>query len=186
MKAFTRGVSLYAALCLGLIIEQPEAAADRQNRRTTSFEALLTGQTARAGDAKKNQQFSQLVESVHRQVNDFRRLQGLLPLTLNPIISAQAREHSAEMARNGNAISHRGFAQRLQDIREKLPYRAGAENVAASVGYENPAQTVVEGWKNSPAHRKNILGNYSLTGIGIAQSDQGGYFFTQIFLEPLR
>jgi uncharacterized protein YkwD len=45
---------------------------------------------------------------------------------------------------------------------------------------------VVDGWKNSPEHRKNMLGDFSLTGIGIAQSNDGGYFFTQIFIEPLK
>ena len=102
------------------------------------------------------------------------------------MISAEAREHSADMARAGKAISHRGFNQRLQDIRKKIPYRAAAENVAAAVGYEDPARTVVEGWKNSPDHRKNMLGDFSLTGIGIAQSKDGGYFFTEIFLEPMK
>jgi uncharacterized protein YkwD len=111
---------------------------------------------------------------------------GLKPLTLDPMISAEAREHSADMARAGKAISHRGFNQRLQDIQKKIPYRAAAENVAAAVGYADSARTVVEGWKNSPDHRKNMLGDFSLTGIGIAQSKDGRYFFTEIFLEPMR
>jgi uncharacterized protein YkwD len=62
----------------------------------------------------------------------------------------------------------------------------GSANVAAAVGHENPAGTVVDGWKNSPEHRKNMLGDFSLTGIGIAQSNDGGYFFTQIFIQPLK
>jgi len=28
----------------------------------------------------------------------------------------------------------------------------------------------------SPEHRRNMLGDFSLTGIGIARSEQGGYF----------
>ena len=131
----------------------------------------------------ETQVFAELVESIHQQVNDFRRAQGRQPLRLNPIISAQARQHSAQTARTGSALSHKGFDDRLKKIGDKLSYRAGAENVAASIGYENPARTAVVGWKTSPGHRKNMLGDFTLTGIGIAQSEQGGYFITQIFLK---
>ena len=55
-----------------------------------------------------------------------------------------------------------------------------------NVGYKDPARAAVEGWKNSPGHRKNMLGKFSLTGIGIARGKKGAYFFTQIFIEPLR
>ena len=44
----------------------------------------------------------------------------------------------------------------------------------------------VEGWSKSPEHRKNMLGNFSLTGIGVAQGQEGRYFFTQIFIEPAK
>ena len=142
--------------------------------------------TAFAGPPAKEEHYSDLVDRVHRQVNEFRRYHGLKPLTLDPTISAQAREHSADMARSGSTISHRGFNRRLENIRKQIPYRAAAENVGSVVGYENPARAAVEDWKNSPEHRKNMLGNFSLTGIGIAQSKDGGYFFTQIFLQPMK
>jgi uncharacterized protein YkwD len=134
----------------------------------------------------KDKENAEIVAAVHRLVNEFRQEQGLKPLTLDPIISAEAREHSAALARNGGSISHRGFKQRLEDIRKRIPYRAAAENVALNVGYDNPARAAVEGWKKSPEHRKNMLGDFSLTGIGVAQDTGGGYFFTQIFVEPLK
>jgi uncharacterized protein YkwD len=90
------------------------------------------------------------------------------------------------MARNGNKISHRDFKERAEDIKSEIRYRRVAENVAANAGYGDPAQQAVEGWKTSPGHRKNMLGDFSLTGIGIAQSSDGTYFFTQIFVEPLK
>jgi hypothetical protein len=31
-----------------------------------------------------------------------------------------------------------------------------------------------------------MLGDFTLTGIGIAQSEQGSYFITQIFLKPVQ
>ena len=132
------------------------------------------------------QDFSELIGSIHRQVNEFRQAHDRQALRLNLIISAQARQHSVQMARKGSAVSHLGFEDRLKKIGEQLPYRAGAENVAASIGYENPAPAAVEGWKTSLRHRENMLGDFTLTGIGIAQSEQGSYFITQIFLKPLK
>jgi uncharacterized protein YkwD len=156
-----------------------------QHVLTRSLQTPSAGKIAAVPEGAKTKHFSELVEIVHQQVNEIRRAEGLQPLKLNPIISAQAKQHSTEMARKGSVISHLGFEDRLQSIGEKLPYRAGAENVAISVGYENPARTAVEGWKNSPGHRNNMLGDFTLTGIGIAQNHQGSYFFTQIFLKPL-
>jgi uncharacterized protein YkwD len=127
--------------------------------------------------------FPELVASIHRQVNEFRRTHGRRPLTLHPLISAAAKKHSIEMAHSED-VSHSRFDERLNEIRKAIPFRAAAENIAANVGYKNPALEAVEGWKKSPRHRKNMLGDFRLTGIGVARSEQGRYFFTQIFLQP--
>jgi uncharacterized protein YkwD len=149
--------------------------------RSTEEVSLLA-----AAGKDEPQDFPELIENIHQQVNEFRQAQGRRALRLNSIISAQARQHSLEMARKGSAINHKGFGDRLKRIGEKLSFRAGAENIASSTGYENPVRTAVEGWKTSPGHRKNMLGDFTLTGIGIAQSEQGSYFITQIFFEPLQ
>jgi len=39
----------------------------------------------------------------------------------------------------------------------------------------------VDGWLNSPGHKKNIEGNFTLTGIGYARDHKGNIYFTQIF-----
>lgn len=148
--------------------------------RSTEEVSLLA-----AAGKDEPQDFSELIESIHQQVNEFRQAHGRRALRLNPIISAQARQHSLEMARKGSAINHKGFENRLKKISEKLSFRAGAENIASNTGYENPARTAVAGWKTSPGHRRNMLSDFTLTGIGIAQSEQGSYFITQIFLKPL-
>jgi uncharacterized protein YkwD len=43
------------------------------------------------------------------------------------------------------------------------------------------AREVVNGWLKSPGHKKNIEGNFVLTGIGYARSKKGDIYFTQIF-----
>jgi uncharacterized protein YkwD len=187
MNAIKVAAALYFAVCVGLTLEVRDISAfTQENQSMTASESCDFRQTASAAPSAKDEHYLELVNRVHRQVNEFRREHGLKPLTLDSILNAQAREHSAEMARSGKTISHSGFNQRLEDIRKKIPYRAAAENVAAVVGDEDPVQTVVQGWKNSPEHRKNMLGDFSLTGIGIAQSKNGTYFFTQIFIEPLK
>ena len=182
-RSFVTLAIAYAVLSL---VSKISAYTTGEYGRARSAEEAVRAKLAASGKDEKTQNFSELVESIHRGVNDFRRAQGLPPLRLSPIISAQARQHSVQMARKGSAISHLGFEDRLKRIGEKLPYRAGAENVAASIGYENPARTAVEGWETSPGHRKNMLGDFTLTGIGIAQSGQGSYFITQIFLKPVQ
>jgi uncharacterized protein YkwD len=181
-------VALYFAVCAGLIVGvQDRWAFTQEDQSIAASEWWYLRQTAAAAPSAKEEQYSELVDRVHRQVNEFRREHALKPLTLDPLISAEAREHSAEMARSGKTISHRGFKQRRENIRQKIPYRAAAENVAVAVGYEDPARMVVEGWKKSPEHRKNMLGDFSLTGIGLAQNKDGSYFFfTQIFIEPVK
>ena len=180
-------IFLCAVVSVALSIHARNISTLSQNQLSITSSALSPVRpTAYAAPPVKDEHYSELVNRVHQQVNEFRRNHGLKPLTIDPIISAEATEHSADMAGNGKAISHRGFNQRLEDIRKEIPYRAAAENVAASVGYENPARRAVEGWKNSPEHRKNMLGDFSLTGIGIAQSKEGTPFFTQIFLKPLK
>jgi len=173
---------LCCSLLLGLTIELRGVWAAGQYPPASS----PGREVASPGAAVKDNENSEVLSRVHRLVNELRQEHGLEPLTLDPIISAEASAHSADMARNTASISHRGFNQRLQDIRSKIPYRAAAENVALNVGYDNPARTAVEGWKKSPDHRKNMLGDFSLTGIGIARGEDGGYFFTQIFVQPLK
>ncbi|KYQ90403.1 hypothetical protein DLAC_09021 [Tieghemostelium lacteum] len=53
-----------------------------------------------------------------------------------------------------------------------------AENVAA--GYSSDA-SVVDGWKNSPGHYQNMIGDYVWIGMGMALKD-GTPYWTQQFV----
>lgn len=177
MKSIGFCLALAAALlsgsCGASSPESPETTAP-----TSSDAAADTGSTT---DTTAN--FPDMVQTIHAQINQFRQSQGLEPLTLDPVISTQARQHSQTMTQTGT-LSHDGFEQRVEVIRQQLALQSAAENVGTNQGYDNPAQQAVEGWQNSPGHRQNILGDFSQTGIGIAQDDQGQYYFTQIFVQP--
>ena len=131
---------------------------------------------------QQNEELSSLIEEVHGAINEYRYDQGLIPLILDTKISQQAQIHSQNMADNNAPFSHAGFEFRIKDIAQKISYQSAAENIAYNQGYSDPGAQALKGWINSPGHQKNMVGNYNLTGIGVAQSPQGEYYFTQIFV----
>lgn len=119
-------------------------------------------------------------DSVHQQINQLRRSQGLPALTRNSAMDAQARIHSQNMADKRVPFGHTGFAQRIQAT--GIAYRGAAENVAYNWGYQDPATQAVQGWRYSSGHWRNIIGNYNITGIGVARNSKGEVYFTQLFI----
>jgi len=129
-----------------------------------------------------NAEMSNLVQEVHRQINQYRRSLNLPPLSLNAQVSQTAATHSRNMAEGKVEFSHQGFDNRIQAIENDISYRSAAENVAYNQGYSDPVSQAVAGWIKSKGHRQNIVGNYNLTGIGVVKNQQGEYYFTQIFI----
>lgn len=119
-------------------------------------------------------------QDILNEVNAYRQQHGLSPLKLNAAISAEAQQHSQEMADNKVPFGHDGFYQRSDRLRRIFPESNGA---AENVAYQyNNHHDVVSLWINSSGHRRNIEGNYNLTGIGIASDRRGRVYFTQMFL----
>ena len=68
-----------------------------------------------------------------------------------------------------------------------------AENIAQVPWFQNVstcgdtrssealAECMVEGWKNSPPHYKNIMGDYIYLGVGIQFDEKGVGYGTQVF-----
>jgi uncharacterized protein YkwD len=122
-----------------------------------------------------------LERSVFQKINQYRQQKGLSSLSMNSTITQQARQHSQSMA-NSRVLSHNGFSGRVQTIRGSIPLRAAAENVAFNRGFSDPVSQAVDGWIKSPGHLQNIMGNFNLTGVGVARNNQGEFYFTQIFI----
>lgn len=123
-----------------------------------------------------------LEQSVFQKINQYRQQKGLAALTLNSTITGQARQHSLNMA-NTRVLSHNGFDGRVKVIGQKIRWTGAAENVAYNAGFSDPVTQAVNGWLKSPGHLKNIMGNYNLTGIGVAKNSQNQIYFTQIFIK---
>ncbi len=123
-----------------------------------------------------------LEQSVYQQINQYRRSRGLPVLVWDERISQQARQHSQSMANGSVPFGHNGLEERLRAIASQVSYNNAAENVAFNQGFANPDNQAVQGWITSLGHRRNLEGQFNLTGIGVAQNSQGQYYFTQIFV----
>jgi uncharacterized protein YkwD len=113
-----------------------------------------------------------------RYVNEDRAKHNLPMLEMNGMESSLAAKHSRDMAAGKVSFGHDGFKARAKAIQKELGSVEIGENVASG---PMTAHEVVDGWLHSPGHKKNIEGNFTLTGIGYSVSKNGDIFFTQIF-----
>ncbi|WEK34818.1 MAG: CAP domain-containing protein [Candidatus Pseudobacter hemicellulosilyticus] len=150
------------AACAPKPTASPEKAAAPAPRPTTTA-SLATG----------------LEDDILALVNQYRKSKGLSPLTNNFTLTEEARKHTMAMATNRVPFGHANFNIRSKVITSKVDgTSAVAENVA--VGSQT-AKEVVDGWIKSAPHRKNMEGNYRLSGIGVARSQNAKLYFTQLF-----
>ena len=85
----------------------------------------------------------------------------------------------------GGAFSHQGFKQRATAIGRFMPYRTVAENLAYNYGNADPAARAFNSWLNSPKHRQAMEDSrFTHTGLAVAKSSNGRYYFTQLFVLP--
>src|SRR5262245_39708734 len=115
--------------------------------------------------------------------NKERKDAGLPALKPHPKLFKAARDHSANMAKQGelnHTLDGKGPAERLADVGYK--YRHWAENVAT--GQRTPAE-VVKSWMGSEIHKANILSEHKEIGIGVAKTADGTRYWTQVFGNPV-
>jgi uncharacterized protein YkwD len=134
-----------------------------------------------------SQDSAALERQVFALVNAHRATRGLTPLMYREEIAAVARDHSQAMATGRVGFNHEGVEVRRRELSKRIAFRQFAENV----GVNNQtsalaAQTAVAEWLKSSGHRQNIEGRFDLTGVGIACTSTGLYFFTQIFVSSSR
>ena len=132
------------------------------------------------------QDLGELEQRTFEAVNQLRLEHGLLPLESSSALSALAREHSEDMAKQDYfdhvTPSGLGYGERLAP--RAGPFLSLAENIHRNRGTADPVGTAVAGWAASPGHRKNMLNaDFDETGIGVAADDQGVFYLTQVFVE---
>jgi Cysteine-rich secretory protein family len=125
--------------------------------------------------------------------NVFRAEQKLAPVKSNPALSAAARAYAQFLA-SSNLFSHTADGRQPQDRVKAAGYNycRTAENLALNLdsrGFITTqlARDAVEGWKNSPGHRKNLEAPHvTEIGVGIAKSKtEEKYLSVQLFGRPL-
>ncbi|MEQ1710072.1 MAG: CAP domain-containing protein, partial [Hyphomicrobium sp.] len=105
--------------------------------------------------------------------NAFRREHKLGEVKANAALAKAARDYAAFLARSGT-FSHTADGREPSARAESAGYQycQVAENLALNLdsrGFESRALAgqAVEGWKNSPGHRKNLLAPH-VVEIGVA------------------
>ena len=109
------------------------------------------------------------------------------PLAHHARLSYVSREWSDRQAASGS-ISHRGFPDDRRSVyTQAFPgdsVSIQAENVAysssGSTTADDVAKMFVNMWANSAGHRRNMLGNYAILGVGVTKKGNT-YYATQIF-----
>ncbi|GGV04820.1 hypothetical protein GCM10010260_47530 [Streptomyces filipinensis] len=106
---------------------------------------------------------------------------GLRPLAVDPLLTAAAQAHCADMvARDFYAHVCPDGSQPWDRARAAgASRRTIGENIAC--GQRSPAE-VVDGWMNSPGHRANILKrDFGHLGVGFAGGGRAGTYWAQLF-----
>jgi uncharacterized protein YkwD len=110
--------------------------------------------------------------------NAFRQSQGLHALNWDLNMCLIGMKHSKNMALGISPFGHEHFDKRVAAF--PFAYQSAAENVAMNSGLIDTAKRAVEGWIDSPGHRKNMLGTFNRCGIGVYKNAQGLYYYTQL------
>lgn len=153
---------------------------------TTADAALGEPAQVRAGPGPPVA-MNQLELAVFTEVNRVRLEHGLAALRSSDLLHRAARGHSEQMV-SGNFFAHidkngRDVVDRLR-VQGMEEFRSAGENIYMGRNISNLVESVVQGWLQSPGHRKNLLSpNYQETGVGIALGDKGRVYVTQVYIE---
>jgi len=112
-------------------------------------------------------------------INQHRISIGLNPLVDHTVVKAVAFTHTDYMI-EVNDISHDNFYQRKESLEVNAEAVSVSENVA--YGFSSP-ESLVNAWLNSPSHRDTIEGNFTDFDISAEQSENGKWYYTNIFIK---
>ena len=160
---------------------------DAKTVNTSRPRVYVEKEKSRETSTKKAVNDFDLERKAFAQINQQRAAAGLQPLIWSDDATKIARIHSENMA-NFKFFSHAGLDGSMVNDRADSfgvsKWRAIAENIAYNRGYANPIESVVGRWMKSTGHRENILNNrWKESGIGIAITADGTYYFTQVFVQ---
>ncbi len=136
---------------------------------------------------------SGIEQKVIDATNAFRRENHLDPLKPSVRLIVIAQKHARNMAsqdrfgdtdKNGHVLDGKSMSDRIPA--GGYEFARVAENVGYELNKPDAAASMMDGWKNSPGHRHNMLqADVTEIGVGAAQGKSGRWYFVQVFGRPL-
>jgi len=133
-----------------------------------------------------------LEQKIIEATNAFRSQNGLGRLKPKVQLIVVAQNHARNMARqdkfgdsgqNGHILDGHNFEYRIEA--SGYSFERAAENVGYERVHSDPAVAMMEDWKRSPGHRRNMLTpDITEIGVGAAQGKSGRWYFVQVFGRP--
>lgn len=148
-----------------------------------ALHTLTAGAVLADSSSDPSSDLGTIERAVAKGINAHRAATGRPAFRSDATVAKIARGHSEAMAKGKVGFGHDGLKERVALVQKTFEIAGAAENVSKHQNQEDPAQVAVAKWLKSPAHLKNINGNYDLTGVGAAQSADGTIFITQIFVK---
>jgi len=176
------GAFAVAALLIGGLAE-PAGAQQRQESDSETLSIEPVGKVAAPTDVKA------AAERIVELTNQFRKEQGPSAVSPDPKLTETAQYFANYMATNdkyGHTADDNSPSERAKQhgyefciVTENIAYQYRSTRFSV----EELAEAFVEGWKQSPEHRKNMLDNdVAETGVAVAHSaDSGHYYAVQMF-----
>jgi uncharacterized protein YkwD len=124
-------------------------------------------------------------EAIITLSNHARALNGLPPLSANPLLNAIAESRARDMLEKQYFAHVSPTGQQASDIAQSVgyPYKIIAENIGSGTFYTN--QKVIDNWMQSPGHRRNMLSpEVAEIGAAVLKGRMNGnetYITVQIF-----
>jgi uncharacterized protein YkwD len=150
------------------------------------------GQAAQSVGAQSSPDLDEAAQEIVDRTNEFRRNQDRQSLEVDAQLEETARYFADFMARTdkyGHEADGTTPSDRARDqgydlciVSENLAFQFSSAGFAT----EELVDAAVEGWKQSPGHRKNMLDpDVTETGVALARSDRSGkYYAVQMFGRP--
>jgi uncharacterized protein YkwD len=144
------------------------------------------------GQAVRTPSLPEVKERIVTATNAFRKEEGKSPLRISRELDAAAEYFAGFMART-DKYGHEADDQKPAERATKHGYEYCIilENIAyqfSSAGFPTAelAERFVQGWKDSPGHRKNMLdADATEIGVAVAQSKETKrYYAVQLFGRP--
>ena len=139
-----------------------------------------------------------IAQKILEKTNAIRNSRGLSELTQNDDMDQLAELHSLNMIEYNffDHVDHQNKSpsERADDL--DFDWRRIAENIGYVPWFENVvgcgdtrsaesiSECVVEGWRNSPGHYANMIGEFDQLGVGVAFTNDSIAYFTQVFRVP--